>query len=123
MDLIDHQYLYLVNLYPVIACKFKHCSSYLNFLQNKQHGSTQVVHTLTFKKQPREVFYKKAIKNFAIFTGNHLCWSLFFQKCCNFIRKRLQHRCFPVSKPILKNICERLLLWFRQYCFLGENLV
>ena len=35
---------------------------------------------------------------------------------CNFIRKRLQHRCFPVNiakflrKPILKNICERLLL-------------
>ena len=35
---------------------------------------------------------------------------------CNFIRKKLQHRCFPVKFaevlriPILKNICERLLL-------------
>ena len=29
-------------------------------------------------KQPREVFYKKAIiRNFAIFTGKNLCWSLF----------------------------------------------
>ena len=32
-------------------------------------------------------------KNFAIFTGKHICWSLFF----NFIEKRLQHRCFPVN--------------------------
>ena len=35
---------------------------------------------------------------------------------CNFIRKRLQHRRFPVNfakflkTPILKSICERLLL-------------
>ena len=35
---------------------------------------------------------------------------------CSFIKKKLQHRCFPVSvakilrTPILKNICERLLL-------------
>ena len=31
-----------------------------------------------FQKQPPKVFYKKAVlKNFAIFTGKHLCWSLF----------------------------------------------
>ena len=35
---------------------------------------------------------------------------------CNFIQKRLQHKCFPIKilkfirAPILKNICERLLL-------------
>ena len=39
-------------------------------------------------------------------------------KSCNFIKKRLQHRCFLVNiakflrTPILKNICERLLLNF-----------
>ena len=33
---------------------------------------------------------------------------------CNFVKKRLRHRCFPVNiakflrKPILKNLCERL---------------
>ena len=46
------------------------------------------------------------LKNFANFTGKHLCWSL--QQ-----KKRLQHRCFPVKflrAPILKNICEWLLL-------------
>ena len=42
------------------------------------------------------------LKNFAMFTGKHLCWSLFFNKyaglkACNFIKKRLQHRFFPVK--------------------------
>ena len=38
------------------------------------------------------------------------------RKVCNFIKKRLQHRCFPVNigkflrTPILKNICVRVLL-------------
>ena len=37
-------------------------------------------------------------------------------QACNFIKKILQHRCFPVNiakllrTPVLKNICERLLL-------------
>ena len=37
---------------------------------------------------------------------------------CNFITKKLQHRCFPVKfakflrKPMLKNICERLPPYF-----------
>ena len=31
-----------------------------------------------FHRQPPEVFFKKAVlKNFAILTGKHLCWSLF----------------------------------------------
>ena len=33
-------------------------------------------------KQPPEVFYKKAaLKNFKLFTGKHLCWSLFLITC------------------------------------------
>ena len=33
------------------------------------------------QKQPPEVFYKKAVlKNFAIFTRKHLCWSFFLIK-------------------------------------------
>ena len=33
------------------------------------------------QKQPPEIFCKKAfLKNFAIFTGKHLCWSLFLTK-------------------------------------------
>ena len=60
------------------------------------------------QKQPSEVFCQKGVfKIFPIFTGKHLC---------NFIKKRLEHRCFSVNivkslrTPILKNFCERQLL-------------
>ena len=55
------------------------------------------------QKQPPEVFYKKAVfKNFAIFTGKHLCWSLFLIKLQalwrgTLFKKRHQHRCFPIN--------------------------
>ena len=74
------------------------------------------------KYNEQEVLYKNTVvKNFVIFTGKHLCWSLFFNRNAglqtrNFIKKRLQHRCFLdnaakfISTAILKNICERLLL-------------
>ena len=48
-----------------------------------------------------QTFFTGVLKNFAIFTGKHLCWSLFLIKlqvlACDFIKKRLQHRCFPVT--------------------------
>ena len=48
------------------------------------------------QKQPPQVFCRKGVfKNFANFTGKHLCWSLL--QACNFIKKRLQHWCFPVK--------------------------
>ena len=41
------------------------------------------------------MFFKVgALKNFAMFRGKHLCWSPLL---INFIKKELQHRCFPVS--------------------------
>ena len=72
-------------------------------------------------KQLINIFYKKALfRNFLIFTGKHSCWSLFLIKLQpvkrNFIKKRLQLRCFPVNTAkflrthILKNSCKRLLL-------------
>ena len=56
------------------------------------------------QKQPPEMFYKKAVlKNFTTLTGRkgkHLCWSPFLIKnSVKFLRA-----------PILKNICEHLLL-------------
>ena len=74
------------------------------------------------KCNEQKVFYKTTVlNNFEIFTEKYLCWCLFFNKnaglqACNFIENRLQHRCFLVniakllSTPILKNICERLIL-------------
>ena len=66
------------------------------------------------QKQPPEVLYEKAVlKSFATFTGKYLCWRLFLIKLQFF---RPEHSYFPVNiakvlrTPILKNICERLLL-------------
>ena len=40
-------------------------------------------------------------KNFTIFTGKHLCWSLFNKviglRPATLLKKRLQRRCFPVN--------------------------
>ena len=42
-----------------------------------------------------QLFYKRdALKNLAIFTGKHPCWSFFL---INFIKKVFQHRCLPVN--------------------------
>ena len=49
------------------------------------------------------MFFKIGVpKNFVVFTEKQLCWSLFLNKVAglkayNFIKKRLQHTCFPVS--------------------------
>ena len=69
--------------------------------------------------QPLGCFVKK--KCLKIFTGKHfwcLWLSLFFKmlQTEGLIKKRLQHRCFPVQfakflrASVLKNICELLLL-------------
>ena len=68
---------------------------------------------ITSKYNEQKVFHKKAVlKKFAVFTGKHLCWNLFFNKNAslqgpNFIKKGLEKF---LRTPILKNICERLLL-------------
>ena len=58
------------------------------------------------------------LKFYFLCEGKQLCRSLFLIKllACNFIKKRLQHRYFPVNianflgTPISKNICKQLLL-------------
>ena len=78
-----------------------------------------------------KVFYKKTVlKNFAIFTEENLCWSLFLNKNAgfeswNFIKKRFHHRCLLVNianflrRLVLQNICERL---FEHFPTWGNNL-
>ena len=64
---------------------------------------------------------KGVLRNFAKFTGKHLCQSLFFNKVAGLrpeflLKKRFWHRCFPVNfakflrTPFLQNTSERLLL-------------
>ena len=71
---------------------------------------------------PRCTVDKCVLKNFTNFTGKHMCWSLFCNKVAvlrsfNFIKKKFRPSWFQVKfakllrTPILKNICERLLLY------------
>ena len=64
---------------------------------------------------------KGVLRNFAKFTGKHLCQSLFFNKVAGLrpatlLKRRLWHRCFPVNfakflrRPVLQNTFGRLLL-------------
>ena len=64
---------------------------------------------------------KGALRNFAKFTGKHLCQSLFLNKVAGMrpatlLKKKLWHRCFPVNfakfqrTPFLHNTSGRLLL-------------
>ena len=64
-----------------------------------------------------EILQNRCSKNFPNFTGEHLCWSLFKKvaglKLCNIVKKRLQHRCFPVkfAKSLRTPLFTEHLLW------------
>ena len=52
--------------------------------------------SVIYRSSRSQIFFKiGALNSFTIFTGKHLCWSLF--KAFNVINKRLQHRCYPVN--------------------------
>ena len=72
---------------------------------------------------------KYFLRNFAKFTGKHLCQSLFFNKVADLrpealLIKRLCQRCFPVNfsrflrTPFLTEHIQRLLLDAIQFCSL-----
>ena len=92
----------------------KHPKLYFWSIREGQHmTNTEQLLYQSDKSSHRRCSIKKAVvKNFTMFTGKHLCWSLFFTT----MKKRLQHRCFTIAKflrtAILKNICIRLLLDF-----------
>ena len=57
-----------------------------------------IISYLNFRSSRPEVFCKKVVlKNFAKFTGRHLCQSF---RPATLLKKRLQHRCFPVNSAI-----------------------
>ena len=65
-----------------------------------------------------QMLFKIVLKDFAIFTGKHLCWSLFL-KACNSIKKRLRHRCFLW---ILRNCEEQLFIENIQWLLLKKEI-
>ena len=58
---------------------------------------------MSCQKQPLEVFYKKGvIRNFAKFTGKHLCQRVLFDKVAGLrtaplLKRTVRHRSFPVN--------------------------
>ena len=71
---------------------------------------------------------KKVFLKICEVSQKNICVGVSGHQACNFIKKRLQHMCFPVKfhkflrTPILKNICERLLLSFRGFTRLNHNV-
>ena len=75
-----------------------------------------------FRSSHQRCFVRKGVlRNFAKFTGKHLCQSLFFNKVAGLrpatlLKKRLWHRCFPMNfakflrTSFLQNTSGRLLL-------------
>ena len=67
------------------------------------------------QKQPPKVFSKKKFLKISQISQKNTCVGISGFQAYKFIKKRHQHRCFPVKfakflrAPILKNICERLL--------------
>ena len=82
-----------------------------------------------------EVFFRKVVlRNFAKFTGDHLCQSLFFNKAAalrpaTLLKKRLWHRLFPVSfakllrTPFLTEHLRWLLLHEQNLEYLLERFI
>ena len=77
------------------------------------------------QKQPfADILENDVLKSFTKFTEKYLCWSHFFNtvaclKTWNFIKKRLQHRYFPVN--FSKNIIYRTPLVDCSCWFLCSN--
>ena len=95
--------------------------------RNRMMNTFTIVNiTLTCKRYRsscQEVFLKKLflLRNFATFTGKHLCQNLFFNKVAGprpatLFKKTLWHRCFPVNfpkflkTPFIQSNSRRLLL-------------
>ena len=80
--------------------------TYVNIevFQQKQRVKRKLLqHWYNVQKQPfADALQNRCTKNFTKLTGKHLCWSLFLIKLQTWrpstvLKKRLQHRCFPVN--------------------------
>ena len=73
------------------------------FDRNKYGGGIILVRLGGYRSSHRSCSVRKGVlKNFAKFTGKHLCQSLFFNKVAGLrpvtlLKRRPWHRCFPVN--------------------------
>ena len=94
-----------------------------NFLHQHTAG------TLIFRSHKRCSLRKSVIRNFAEFTGKHLCHSLILNKVAGlrsttFLKKRLWHRSFAVNlaeflrTPFSQRPPGDCFLWYHEHAFL-----
>ena len=92
-----------------LKIKEVHLRCYINLCQPSVAFSIEISHLFNMKcntglsrSSRSQMFFKiDLLKNFAIFVGKLLCWSLFLIKLQALkpatLLKRLQHMCFPVN--------------------------
>ena len=99
---------------------------FFNFWKNQKYQFiinlfTSLLQMKLFKSSQQRCSVKKGfLRNFAEFTGKHLCQSLFFTQVAaqpaTLLKKRLWHRCFPenfakfLRTPFFKEHLQWLLL-------------
>ena len=86
--------------------------------EGRQMPNTEQLLYQTDKSSNRRCTIKKAVLvNFTIFSGKHLCWSLFF----NFIKKDFNTGIFSLGKPTdsywFKMSCLSFLVFICVHCF------
>ena len=89
------------------------------FMVETYHKTSMKLSCISREAATRGVLWKKLFIKISQYSQENNCVGVSFNKVvqvCNFIKKRLQHRCFPwnIVKffriPILKNFCDQLLL-------------
>ena len=89
-----------------VLLKFTDCNSLKKtYILKKKKGFSwhHRISSALYRSSRPKVFCKKGVlRNFAKFTGKHLCESLFFNKVAGLrpailLKKRLWHRCFPMN--------------------------
>ena len=111
-------------LTQVFSCQFCEISKNAFLLRTPLVAvsvSSFLLHTKIQMESPELPCKKDVLRNFAKFTGKHLCQRLFFNKVAGLrsatlLKKRLWHKCFPVnfvtflSTPFLQNLFGRIFL-------------
>ena len=91
------------------------------YFQESGQSANLIFVTFKAQKQPPKLLYKKfVLKNFAKFTGKHLCQSV----SATLLKARLWCRCFPVvfAKFLRTPIFIKHLWWLHLYFFLSHHI-
>ena len=112
------------NMYCASLAIYKSCVSTANFQQvnadwvESYLGPHQTFMIERYKAVVQKVFCKKGVlRNFAKFTGKHLCYSLFFNKVAGLpVGIGLPNYLLPPGRLALKSPLLKKRLWHR--CFL-----